>query len=383
MTESKGIYQPWSHEEFMADRRVRRMSPTAVKTYMMLLHEAYICSTRPYLPDDEDELFLMAFCESQEEWDSVKEVVLGMFEKKTVDGVKVLSNKRLERDWAHLQEIRGVRSEAGKKGGLAKASKSQAKAESAKQNVASKEVSKEVREEKEENNAESLSSENNGQELPEDWGEEIMKAEKQIDILTEQFFGKRAFLRGRNGEDLKRLILLHKGSSVERAYGEWCQANQDNPDIRDPLAVFLEEADDILGGETPLRAAAKSPEVSNLVRELSYRSKGQISFMDKHKIRLSDVLSEFTAAEITAAFSAWFEEQDLSDPKNVSYLPHQFVQKADQLCYTLRKQREEQERSKIARDAAAKRLQEEAESARKQAERERAKEAENEFDPFG
>ena len=375
MTESKGIYQPWSHEEFMADRRVRRMSPTAVKTYMMLLHEAYICSTRPYLPDDEDELFLMAFCESQEEWDSVKEVVLGMFEKKTVDGVKVLSNKRLERDWAHLQEIRGVRSEAGKKGGLAKASKSQAKAESAKQNVASKEVSKEVREEKEENTADPLSFENNRQD------EETMKAEKQIDILTEQFFGKRAFLRGRNGEDLKRLILVHKGSAVERAYGEWCQANQDNPDIRDPLAVFLEEADDILGGETPLRAAAKSPEVSNLVRELSYLSKGQISFMDKHKIRLSEVLAEFTAAEITAAFSAWFEEQDLSDPKNVSYLPHQFVQKADQLCYTLRKQREEQERSKIARDAAAKRLQEEAETERKRAEEEKAKE-EDLFDPL-
>ena len=52
--QSKGIYQPWCHEEFMADRRVRRMSPTAVKTYMMLLHEAYVCSTRPYLPDDEE-----------------------------------------------------------------------------------------------------------------------------------------------------------------------------------------------------------------------------------------------------------------------------------------------------------------------------------------
>ena len=359
----------------MADRRVRRMSPTAVKTYMMLLHEAYLCSTRPYLPDDENELFLMAFCESQEEWDSVKDVVLGMFEKKVIDGVKVLANKRLERDWAHLQEIRGVRSEAGKKGGLAKASKSQAKAKYAKQNVASKEVSKEVREEKEENTADPLSFENNRQD------EETMKAEKQIDILTEQFFGKRAFLRGRNGEDLKRLILVHKGSAVERAYGEWCQANQDNPDIRDPLAVFLEEADDILGGETPLRAAAKSPEVSNLVRELSYLSKGQISFMDKHKIRLSEVLAEFTAAEITAAFSAWFEEQDLSDPKNVSYLPHQFVQKADQLCYTLRKQREEQERSKIARDAAAKRLQEEAETERKRAEEEKAKE-EDLFDPL-
>ena len=63
------------------------MTPTAVKTYMMLLHEAYLCSTRPYLPDDDEELSLMAYCESSEEWASVRGSVLGMFESKVVDGV--------------------------------------------------------------------------------------------------------------------------------------------------------------------------------------------------------------------------------------------------------------------------------------------------------
>src|SRR5208337_2155017 len=100
MEDEKGKYQPWSHEEFMSDRRVRRMSPLAVKTYMMLLHEAFVCSTRPNLPDDD------------EEWLSVRDEVLGMFGKTIANGKAVLVNKRLCRDWDRLLEIRGIRSEA-------------------------------------------------------------------------------------------------------------------------------------------------------------------------------------------------------------------------------------------------------------------------------
>lgn len=106
MAEQKGIYQPWSHEEFMADRKVRRMSTTEAKTYMMLLHEAFICSTRPNLPDDEEELYLMAYCADRREWDSIKDAVLGMFDKIEVDGKIVLSSPYL-RD-LYEKECRGL-----------------------------------------------------------------------------------------------------------------------------------------------------------------------------------------------------------------------------------------------------------------------------------
>ena len=80
MAESKGIYQPWRHEAFMADRKVRKMTPTELKTYMLMLHEAFVCETRPNLPDNEDELEEMALCTDHDEWLSVRGAVLEMFE---------------------------------------------------------------------------------------------------------------------------------------------------------------------------------------------------------------------------------------------------------------------------------------------------------------
>ena len=98
-SEQKGKYQPWSHEEFMADINVRCMTPTALKTYMMLLHEAFVGKTRPDLPDNERDLEKMAYCNSHKEWLSVKDVVLEMFDRDLVGGIPVLFQKRLRKDW--------------------------------------------------------------------------------------------------------------------------------------------------------------------------------------------------------------------------------------------------------------------------------------------
>src|ERR1700677_2613948 len=100
MSERKGKYQPWYHESFMSGPRVRRMSSLAAKTYMLLLHEAFVCSTRPNLPDDEEELKLLGWC-SDKEWLVVRDPVLGMFVKEEIDGQKMLTNKRLTKDWEH------------------------------------------------------------------------------------------------------------------------------------------------------------------------------------------------------------------------------------------------------------------------------------------
>ena len=378
-SEEKGKYQPWSHEEFMADRKVRRMTSVELKTYMLMLHEAFVCETRPNLPDNEEELEEMALCTDHEEWMSVREAVLGMFDKATVSGIPVLTRKRLTDDWKKLQEIREARSEAGKASAAKRKSTS---VEHSSTNVntcaqVSKEVSKEVkeeREEKEESNPDSLSFENDGQ------GDE-MKTDRQIDAMTQHFFGKKAFLRGRNGDDLKSLILQHKGSSVERAYKAFCEENQDNPDISDPVAVFLEAADDLLGAESPLRASAKDPEVVSLVRELSYLSGGQISFVDKQRRRLAEVLKEFSAEEIQSAFKVWMGDQDLTDTKNLSFLPGKFVQIVDGLCYSAKKRKQESEQAQTLRDQTAKRLQEEAEAERAESEKKRLAESEV-FDPF-
>jgi hypothetical protein len=356
-------YYKWLWRDWRADRRVQKLNYVAQGLYRSLLDEQWCEGGLPTSVEDLSDICGCPVEVMQEHWKT-----LSKFFEETEDGVLV--NSKLEKQRTAQDLVRAAKSRGGKASALQKLSKSQhllTPVEDSFVSVAESHIAEQSRADTEqsiEQDAANSCFKNNGQEYPEDWDEEFMKTDRQIDIMTEQFFGKKAFLRGRNGEDLKRLVLLHKGSAVERAYGEWCEANQDNPDIKDPVAVFLEEADDILGGETPARAVAKDPEVGNLVRELSYRSKGQISFMDKQRVRLAEVLKEFTAAEITTAFDAWFAEQDASDPKNLGYLPNQFAQKADQLCYTARRKKQEAEETKALRDQTAARLQEQAEQER-------------------
>lgn len=204
-----------------------------------------------------------------------------------------------------------------------------------------------------------------------------MKTERQIDLICENFFGHRANLRGKNAEELKRLVYVHKGSAVERAFGQWASENCDNPDIKDPLAVFLADADSILSSDTPSQAAAKSPEAINLSRELSVLSGGDVAFNDKHRVRLSELLQEYSSEEILGAWKAWAPNQD-SDPK---FLAGNFVQAADNLCYAARRREKERREQDAAHEATRKRLQEEAEAERRLAEQ-REREQADLFDPI-
>jgi hypothetical protein len=126
---------------------------------------------------------------------------------------------------------------------------------------------------------------------------------------------------------------------------------------------------------------AAHPEVRALARDLTFTSGGQITFRDKERARLTEVLKEFSAAEIRSVFSAWVADQDLDDPKNVQYLPGKFVEIVDSLAYTARRKKQEAERERIVRAAAVKRLLEEAEDERRLAEEKKRAEAEI-FDPL-
>ena len=388
-TEQKGKYQPWSHEEFMSDRRVRRMSPIAAKTYMMLLHEAFVCSTRPYLPCDEEELELMAYCTDHEEWLSVRATVLGMFEKITVGGVEVISNKRLVQDWAKLQEIRGARSRAGKKGGQAKPSNCLAKPNtcltgldlclakpSMEVKVSKVSKVKEVREENPETAEDSLSfsEQNDGQ------GDEV-KIKKELEKICAAH-GVRAGGYSDTWEEIHALGVAHSVGAVVRDFEEWLSELQGDDFPKGAVAKYRFSAPARLGGSSVSnQAIVKSPEIANLARELTHLSDGVIMFDDKQRVRLAEVLKEFTVEEVTAAFKAWMDEQDLNDLKNVQYLPGKFVQIVDSKAYSLRKRRAEKIAEQTARDAAVKRMQAEAEADRKKRAEERRKEEEL-FDPF-
>jgi uncharacterized protein YdaU (DUF1376 family) len=363
-------YMQWYEDDFKSSEGVEEMAPLSRLMYRQLLAKAWVSRDAPYLPADKERLFRLADCPNEELWEKHSGQVLAMFEK-TKDKKRLFHSRQLLDYVTQIVKI-SANTINGRKGGRPPKSKkikdipeTQMKPDPNPTETQSELELESKLESK--SQAEIYDSSEQG---------EAMKTERQIDILTQQFFGKKAYLRGRNGGELKTLILLHKGSSVERAYIEWCQSNQGNPDIHDPVAVFLEAANECLGAETPLQAVLKDPEVVSLARELSYLASGQIAFLDKQRVRLAEVLKEFSAPEIISVFGVWLGEQDLSDPKNVPYLPGKFVQIVDGLAYAARKKSIESEKTRLTREETAKKLQ-------KQAEDERAKKpVESDFDPL-
>jgi hypothetical protein len=115
-TKRKPLYQPWNEEAFRADLQVGAMSPTQRWIYRTLLQAAFFHSTRPYLPDEDAQLWLLAGCESPRQWERNKDVVRAMFATVEIDGVRLLSQKRLLVDWDRLEEKRQMLSENGRRG---------------------------------------------------------------------------------------------------------------------------------------------------------------------------------------------------------------------------------------------------------------------------
>ena len=114
---SKPNYQPWREEAFKSDLKVWKMTHLQRWMYRSLLQHAFVCTQRPRLPNDDEELWMMADCESIEQWNDNKSMILKMFDVVTVEDKEVLSHPRLEEDWTNLQSIREKRVEAGRKGG--------------------------------------------------------------------------------------------------------------------------------------------------------------------------------------------------------------------------------------------------------------------------
>jgi hypothetical protein len=333
------------------------MSPLAVKTYMMLLHEAYFCSTRPYLPDDEEELWLMAYCESREEWESIKEDVLGMFDKKVVDGVNVLANKRLERDWEHLQEIRDVRAEAGRKGGLAKAKQMPS---STKQNVASKEVSK-------------------GREVSEEEKDTDMKLKDELTKIAAQH-GAKAGGYKTTWDGIKSLGVAHGTGAVATDFSGFMEEYHGDDFPAGAVVSYLRVAAERLTASTaPAAVASKDPRVIGLIRELTYLSGDKVTFQGRHKVALADLLAEYSPEELIGVFQTFVQDKDLEDSYILKFITQNFLDAADGLAYSARKRKQEIEANQAARDAAVRRLQDQAETERLQREAQKDQET---FDPF-
>lgn len=375
MAEQKGKYQPWSHEEFMADRKVRRMSPLAAKTYMMLLHEAFVCETRPNLPDDDNELYYMAYCTDRAEWESVKDVVLDMFRKETVDGRDVLVNKRLVSDWSRLREIREARSEAGK------ASAAKRKSTCVEQVLTNehkevKEVSneREVSEEREEILPDSAPSfETDGQ-------ENDVKLKDELTKIAAQHGAKAGGFKT-TWDKIKTLGVSHGTGAVATDFAAYMEEFHGDDFPSGAVVAYLDYAEDRLtASSAPAAALSKDPRIAEIMGEIAYLSGDKVIFHGKHLVQLAGLLEDHTVPELLSVFKTFVEMKDLEDSYTLKFIAQNYLDGARSLAYSARKRKQEHDKTQAARDAKALQMQEEAESERKKAEAARAEE--ESFDPL-
>lgn len=109
-------YMCWYEREFQADMFVTRgMTWLQRHFYRALLQQAFFCSTRPYLPVEDDELWVLADAPNLEQWVENKQPVLKKFSVvQNEEGVQVYAHKRLLEDWEKLLNSYEQKSAAGR-----------------------------------------------------------------------------------------------------------------------------------------------------------------------------------------------------------------------------------------------------------------------------
>lgn len=110
----KPSYQPWNDDHFLADYRVRGMTAVQRWMYRSLLQAAFFHTTRPFLPSDDNDLWILAGCESIDQWQANKAVVLKCFVVAEHDKT-LLAQKRLLTDWKRLETNRLKMADLGRK----------------------------------------------------------------------------------------------------------------------------------------------------------------------------------------------------------------------------------------------------------------------------
>ena len=109
---SKPMYQPWNEEEFQADVFVRGMTWLQRHLYRALLQAMFFHSTRPFLPADDEVLWVLSGAESIEMWQQNKSKILKRFTAVS-DRPELLENKRVTADWERLTDARNKMAELG------------------------------------------------------------------------------------------------------------------------------------------------------------------------------------------------------------------------------------------------------------------------------
>lgn len=313
----KPLYQPWNEEEFRADVRVISMSPLQRYLYRTLLQASFFCSTRPYLPNNDEQLFQLAWCESKKQWDTTKVPILKMFTAVEISGEKLLKHKRVLSDWQRITKKRKALAKAGQKGGEANATAR------LKQGCSREGKRREAKEKVRE-------------------GEEIdVSFKNNITDTSLELLGVRISPDDSKWTDMNSYKRVKGQPETEEAFEKWAEVNQGN-EIRYPLSEFLKVSERYFERFTP------KVDPKPLVLELAFLSDGGVTFTQKQSLEIARLLEVYPEADIKAAFVEFIGGLDDYSRK---FAAKDFTEKAEQFIYTQRRQKQQQElTSKLVAD---------------------------------
>src|SRR5947209_17370410 len=99
-TSYKPPFMPFYVRDFYGDFRVRIMTPRQRAMYRSLLDNAWMALIPCHVPNDPEQLWLMADADSPEQWQRDKEPVMRMFNL-TDDGKFYFKNRQIE-EYDHI-----------------------------------------------------------------------------------------------------------------------------------------------------------------------------------------------------------------------------------------------------------------------------------------
>lgn len=301
---SKPAYQPWNEDEFSGDLLVSSMTPVQRWMYRTLLQKAFFHKTRPDLPADDTILWMLAGCESIDQWNQNKSVVLNMFQIDERDGEQVYIQKRLRQDWERLTQKRENMSDAGKRGAANR------------------------------------------------WNEPTtvqrgLPYRRLIPEACRKILGIRAEKEDYYKKDLKELAETYGGTELVTAFEEWAKNLTSTPKY--PVRDFIKVADGYLQN----KVLPEHLELESLCMAL-YGIGGQ-TFTGKYRQLLNNLATEFSLSEIERAYGTFVTGKDAYEMK---FVVRDFCEGAGKTIILSNKKREsETERLHIQMNNMAERAQ--------------------------
>jgi hypothetical protein len=350
-------YMQWYEDDFKSSDGVDEMEPLARLMYRQLLAKAWVSKDAPYLPNDKDKLMRLADCPDEITWKKHGPSVVAMFKK--TENKKSLYHQRQMSDYT-LQIIKIVTN--SKNGGLGgrppKPEKTNDQGETeriptgnpierqpelepepALEPKPERESEPELDGAKPETDPLFLENEDTDNMNP---VREIPKiAAKILHIEVKAVYPSDA-------NRLKELTAVHGGTRVVNDFTEWCEENVGA--VSKPVPEYLKVASDRLrGAASPLTDKA----VVDATREMTYISGNTVLFNDRQKAAVSRLIQDGnTGSELEVVFKEFFQQLDTSNPKNLEFAAKNFIEAADAMCYTRRKQQHVRLSEQAAVDSA-------------------------------